>query len=106
MAQATGELLDAAGEAALEAAMAPLEDLTDVLTGSLTVGQLAATLAANGVDERALQLGSNSIDMALIVADGLLHGLPPDCPVCASPGLVTCAGRVTCWSVLSASSGA
>ena len=41
----------------------------------LKVPQLVACLAANGIDATALNVASNSIDMAHLVADGLLNGL-------------------------------
>ena len=45
------------------------------LSLSSKVPQLVACLAANGIDATALNVASNSIDMAHLVADGLLNGL-------------------------------
>ena len=95
--EGTGEALDGAAEAVLKATMERLEGLQDALCHQLSVPQMIATLDRNGIDPRSLGVGSDSIAMSVLIADGLAHGLAQDCPACGNPGLVQCAGRVTCW---------
>ena len=78
--------------------MKPIEDLTDELTAYCSVPQLVATLAANDIDATALGIAGNSIDMAQMVADGMLNGLAGDCRACGMPARrprPACAARST-----------
>lgn len=78
--QTTGELLKPIREAALKASMEPMEDLQDQLCVNLSVEQLYATLELNGIDLKSAGLSTNTVDMAVMVADGMTNGLCADCP--------------------------
>jgi hypothetical protein len=61
---------------------------------------MAVELSCNGIDATELLIQKNGIDMAVIIADGMVNGLASDCPECCNSSLVTCHGRVWCWGYI------
>ena len=41
------------------------------------------------------------IDMAVLIADGMVNGLCENCPVCKNATLTQCSGRIVCWGYVS-----
>jgi hypothetical protein len=79
--------------------MEALEEIQELITATLDASEMLAELKLNGIDAADFgHLAKNTIDMAVLIADGMVNGLAADCPECGSnSSLVTCHGKVWCW---------
>ena len=96
---ATGQMLTSTAQLTLQRQMLPLEALQDaIIVSGADATDLAGMLLENGVLAEPLGIAEDEMSMAVMVADGMAHGLAQDCAVCGQASLVQCAGKVRCWN--------
>jgi hypothetical protein len=76
------------------------ENAQTALLENLSVEELISLLKLNGSDPKMMCIETDSIKMALMIADGMISGAAEDCPVCENASLCWCANRITCWGSL------